>query len=131
MYENFVIATQSDTYLLLEKEQDAIYALKFDSKVVKYGSPNDEGRGAHPLAKYGKLIYGFYEVNNSPWIKEQMVGNRCHDRHKDSFFDNYKHYIACFKDVMFEITCTTYEEIQLSGSDISKLITKQLGYLQD
>ena len=129
MDESFVIGTQSDTYLLLEKNDDVVDALKFNSRAIKYGGPNDEGRGAHSLAKYGLRSYGLYEIENSPWIHEQMVGNRVHPRHTDSLFSGYKHYIACFKDVMFEVTCRSFEELHLSKKEINALINEQLNYL--
>ena len=131
MYENFVLATQHKTYLFLEKEADTIRALKFDSTNIKYGGPNDEARGAHPLTKFGRLLYGLYEVINSPWIKEQMEGNRCHSRHSDSLFDGKKHYVACFKDVMFEITCRSFAEVELNQSELNKLVAEELDNLID
>ena len=129
MYENFVIATQHRTYLFLEKEGDTVWALKFDSPNIKYGGPNDESRGAHPLTKFGPLLYGLYEVINSPWILEQMEGNRCHPRHSDSLFEGKKHYIACFKDVMFEITCKSFEEVEFNQSETFKLLSNELDNL--
>ena len=62
MYENFVIATQHDTYLLLEKHDNVIDVLHFDSANIKYGSPNDEASGGHPLCKFGLGFYGLFEV---------------------------------------------------------------------
>lgn len=129
MYENFVVATQDDVYLLLEKKGDDIAMLHFDSPHMKYGRPNDEARGGHPLCKYGLGFYGFFKVENSPWIREQMIANRVHDRHTDSLFDGYKHYIVCFKDVMLEVTCRSYEEKQMSMTDFFTLVNKQLDYL--
>jgi len=58
MYENFVLATQSAVYLLLEKKDDSVFALRFDSHECRYGGPNDEAHGGHPLAKHGLGIYG-------------------------------------------------------------------------
>ena len=69
-YENFVLATQYEIYLLIDKSEGLIYGIKFKSRQVKYGSPNDEARGGHPLMKYGLGFDGFFEVENSPWIKE-------------------------------------------------------------
>jgi hypothetical protein len=131
MYENFVVATQQETYLFLDKQGETIHALKFDSSKVKYGGPNDESRGAHPLTKYGDLMYGFYEVKNSPWIKEQMEGNRCHPQHSDTLFEGKKHYIACFKDVMFEVTCRKYTEVALTAEEVTRLISSEIGNLDE
>lgn len=129
MYENFVICTQHEAYLLIESDGENVRALKFNSSDIKYGGPNDEARGAHPLTKYGSLLYGLYEVKNSPWIKEQMERNRVHPRHSDSLFEGKKHYIACFKDVMFEVTCRLWEEISLSKIEILKLVSNEIEQL--
>jgi hypothetical protein len=45
-YENFVLATQQELYLLLEKEATCVRALRFRFSSFKYGGPNDEARGA-------------------------------------------------------------------------------------
>lgn len=129
MYENFVIATQNGIYLLLEKHDDVVDVLYFDSPQMKYGSPNDEARVGHPLFKHGLEFYGFFEVENSPWIQEQMNANRVHHRHDDGLFDGLKHYIACFKDVMLEVTCESFEEKEMTASDIDSLVRTQLAYL--
>ena len=131
MYENFVISTQHETYLLLTSEGENTNVLKFNSSDIKYGGPNDEARGAHPLTKYGSLMYGLYEVVNSPWIKEQMEGNRIHPRHSDSLFAGKKHYIACFKDVMLEVTCRSWEEITISKNEILKLVSNEIEHLNE
>lgn len=130
MYENFVISTQHDTYLFLEKHEDVIDVLHFNSANIKYGSPNDEARGGHPLFKYGMGIYGLFEVKNSPWIREQMIANRVHTSHTDKMFDDERHFIACFKDVMLEVTCRSYDEKQMSVSEVDSLIHKQLKELK-
>lgn len=131
MYENFVISTQRDTYLMLNTEDDIVSAIRFIGATIKYGGPNDAGRGAHPLTKYGDFIYGLYEVENSPWIKEQMVGNRIHPRHTDDLYSDKKHYVACFKDVMFEASCRGYEVVSLSKKDVFELITREISNLDE
>ena len=130
MYENFVLLTQTGAYLFLEKDGDTTHALHFDSPNCKYGGPNDEAHGGHPLTKYGLGLYGLYVIANSPWIHEMMVANRIHPRHSDSMFIHNKHYIACFKDVKFESACRKVEEITLTRSDIEALINKELFSLE-
>ncbi len=129
MYENFVIATQHDVYLLLEKRGDVLSAIHFGSARIKYGSPNDESRGSHPLAQHGLGIYGLFEVENSPWIKELIVANRVHSKHADAMFGRFKHYIACFKDVTLEVACSSYQEKQMSVRELMSLIHEQLDNL--
>jgi hypothetical protein len=130
MYENFVILAQTGAYLLLEKDGESIHALHFDSPSCRYGGPNDEAHGGHPLAKYGLGLYGLFEVENSPWIEEMMTANRVHPRHSDSLFAGRRHYIACFKDVKFESVCRTMKEITLSKKEVDALLTKELDSLE-
>tara|TARA_B100001063_G_scaffold228002_1_gene238990 strand:+ start:417 stop:869 length:453 start_codon:yes stop_codon:yes gene_type:complete len=129
-YENFVLATQHDVYLLIERTDDSIYGIKFRSRLVKYGSPNDEARGGHPLTKYGLGFYGFYEVENSPWIKEQIELNKVHPRHSDSLFSGLSHYVACFQDVMLEITSRSYEEFKMSQQELNVVLKEQVSNLE-
>jgi hypothetical protein len=130
MYENFVLATQSAVYLMLEKNQESVFALRFDSPDCKYGGPNDEAHGGHPLTKHGLGIYGLYEVENSPWISEMMSANRVHPRHSDTLFEGRRHYIACFKDVKFESVCRKVQEVTLSKQDIRELLEGELNVLE-
>lgn len=131
MYENFVVATQHDIFLMLEKHGDIITCLHFDSARMKYGPPNDEARWGHPLFKFGLGIYGLFEVENSPWIKEQIAANRVHSEHFDAMFDGMRHYIACFKDVMLEVACRSYEEKKLSVAEFMSLVSSQLENLEE
>ena len=130
MYENFAILTQSGAYLFLEKIDGDVHALHFDSPHCKYGGPNDEAHGGHPLAKYGLGFYGLYIVENSPWVLEMMIANRVHPQHSDSLFNGYKHYIACFKDVKFESVCREMREVTLSEGEIETIIKKELFSLE-
>ena len=131
MYENFVLATQGGVYLLLEKQADVLHALYFDSPQLKYGGPNDEAHGGHPLARFGLGFYGFFEVHNSPWIEEQMIANRVHPRHSDSMFQGLRHYIACFKDVKLEVLCRNYQEKTLSMPEFQSIIQRELTCLEE
>lgn len=126
MYENFVLLTQKDAYLLLEKSDDKVYALHFDSPHCKYGGPNDEAHGGHPLAKHGLGLYGLFAVENSPWIQERMIANRVHPRHSNAMFSRYRHYIACFKDVKFESMCEEVREVVLSGKEVQDIVKREL-----
>lgn len=130
MYENFVLLTQQEAYLFLEKNEEAVLALYFDSPYSKYCGPNDEAHGGHPLAKYGLGFYGLFEVENSPWIEEMMVANRIHPKHSDSLFSGYKHYIACFKDIKFESVCREMREVTLTKSEIEALLSTELRKLE-
>ena len=129
-YENFVVATQHEVFLLLDKVEHRLFALRFRFASMKYGGPNDEARGSHPLVNYGLGFYGLYEVTDSPWISETKSGNRIHPRHLDSMFSNRKHYVACFKDVMLEVLCSEFEEVELTEGALLALIQEQSGFLE-
>jgi len=124
MYENFVVATQHDVYLLLEKQNDQVACLKFNSSVFKYGYPNDEV--GHPLMQYGLGFYGFFEVENSPWLLEVRNNNLSHPRDSNLLHANKKHYIAKFKDVTFEVIAKKYEEIELTANELFEIINQEL-----
>ncbi|WP_432720096.1 hypothetical protein R0381_003439 [Jeongeupia wiesaeckerbachi] len=125
-YENFVLATQGDLYLLLEKVGTSVSALKFRFSSFKYGGPNDEARGSHPLTKFGLTWYGLYQVENSPWVQEMITANRVHPRHQDSMYADRQHYIACFKDVMLEVVCREFEEIEIEESALLSILQAEL-----
>lgn len=129
MYEHFLISTQQHLYLLLEKTGTTVDALRFDFSAFKYGAPNDEARGGHPLSAHGLGFYGLYEVQNSPWLGDLMRANRVHPRHEDSLFSDRRHFVACFKDVMLEVACSDMKEVQLSVDEITGMVLKQLDYL--
>jgi hypothetical protein len=127
MYENFIVSSQHKLLLLLEQADNVIDTLQFDSLIYKYGYPNDEV--SHPLSKYGLGSYGLFQVTNSPWVTELRDNNRQHHRHTDSSFDDYKHYVAKFKDVTVEVVCTKMEEIQLTKSELLVFLDDQIGQL--
>jgi len=130
MYENFIISSQQILYLLVEENNGVVDALKFNFSIYKYGYPNDEALGAHPMAKFGLKWYSLFEVENSPWIEELKNSNRVHHRHSDSLYKDRKHYIVTFKDVTLDvITSSPYEEVTLTKDEIIGFVSQQLAYL--
>jgi hypothetical protein len=130
MYEHFAVLTQGDAYLLLESSGDSIFAIQFSGvRESRYGGPNDEAHGAHPLTKHGLGAYGFFEVKQSPRIRELMIGNRVHPSHSDSLFSDDRHFIACFKDLKFECICDGANEVTLTRDALSGLIAQQVAHL--
>jgi hypothetical protein len=128
MYENFVVSSQQTLYVLLEENHDKIDTLKFDLILYKYGYPNDEV--SHPLSKYGLGFYGFFRVDNSPWLTEIKNNNKAHHRHSDKIFEYYKHYIVKFKDVTVEILATKFEEVEITKQDLINFVTEQINALK-
>ena len=131
MYENFLISSQHDLYLFLEENEGLIDAIKFKFLIYKYGYPNDEAMGAHPMAKYGLGFYGLFEVKNSPWIIEIRNSNRIHPGHDDNMYSNYNHYVARFKDVTLDVICSKMEELQLTKEQVTEIINKEIGFLKE
>ena len=125
MYENFVLSSQNEVFLLLESDEQQVSILKFSSTTVyKFGYPNDEV--SHPLENSGLGSYGFYEVSNSGWLKEIIKINQHHHRHSDEMFFRDKHFIAKFKDVTFEIIAINFEEVTMSVAQLLDLVKKEI-----
>lgn len=126
MYGNFIIAPQHETYLLLERCNDKVDVLYFDSPDLRYGAPNDEVRGGHPLSQFGLLTYGLFEVLYSPLVQEKMIANRVHPRHSDAMFEGKRHFIVGFKDVTAEIVCRSFAERTMTVAEVATLVQEQL-----
>src|SRR6185503_14790062 len=43
--------------------------------ITKFGYPNDEALGGHPLYKHGLEAYGVFEVLRSSWIRQMTDQN--------------------------------------------------------
>ncbi|MBP0905854.1 hypothetical protein ACFSKN_15085 [Mariniflexile gromovii] len=130
MYENFVISSQQELYLLLEEKDGIIDLLCFTSvSIYKYGYPNDEI--GHPLQKYGLGFYGFFEVKNSQWIAEIEKMNSSHPKHIKGLSSDRKHYVAKFKDVTLEVVCKSYELKQMTKNELNEIITEQINYIKN
>jgi hypothetical protein len=123
MYENFVISTQHELYLLLEKHGGQINALKFDFILYKYGYPNDEGLGVHPMSKFGLSFYGLFRVDNSEWIKKL---NEKRPKTSWDLFGAYQHYIVTFKDVTLDVISKGFKEVTLTADEITELTNVQV-----
>jgi hypothetical protein len=60
-----------------------------------------------------------------------MIANRVHDNHSDDLFSDLRQFIACFKDVMLEVACRSYEERSMSFAEFNALILRELTQLSD
>jgi hypothetical protein len=126
MYENFVISTQREMYLLLQNHGGQIDALKFDFIIYKYGYPNDEGLGVHPMSKFGLGFYGLFRVDNSEWI------DKLEERRPKTTWDlfaDYQHYIVTFKDVTIDIVSKGFKEVTLTADEVIELTKKEINNL--
>jgi hypothetical protein len=67
---------------------------------TKFGYPNDEALGGHPLFSCGLGFYGVFEVLGSSWIEQMTAQNRvCFPKTEDS---TNRHFIFTFHDSTFE-----------------------------
>jgi hypothetical protein len=127
MYENFIIATQHDLYLVLEKK-DIVNVIKFSGAEFKYGGPNDEARQSHELSKKGLGFYGLYRVDNSIWALEHSKMSTLGEIKN---FTLPVHYVVCLKDVMLEVLCRRgFEELDMTVEQINALVLEQLTLLE-
>lgn len=131
MYENFLISGQQDLYLLLEENDGLLDTLRFKFLIYKYGYPNDEAMDAHPMAKYGLGFYGLFEVLNSPWIIEIRNSNWIHPRHNNNMYNDYKHYIARFKDVTLDVICSKMDELQMTKGQLIEIVNKEIEFIKE
>ncbi|GGD14803.1 protein kinase family protein [Hyunsoonleella pacifica] len=69
----------------------------------KFGYPNEEAISGHYLYKKGLYPLSFYEIKNSSWLTEIINSNKVHPYHKDSLFDDYRHFFFPMHDNSFEI----------------------------
>ena len=129
MYDNFVVSSQRELFLLLEEQNGIIDALKFDFLIYKYGYPNDEV--GHPLMKFGLGFYGFYEVSNSPWVEETKLHNRSHPRHSDEFYKLERHFVVKFKDVTLEVIARDYRQIELTKGEFFSIINNEIDSIRN
>jgi hypothetical protein len=68
--------------------------------VTKFGYPNDEALGGHPLAKKGLRHYGVFEVRSSSWVRQQTEQNRVSFPNTPN--SKQRHFIFTFHDSTFE-----------------------------
>ncbi len=75
-----------------------------------FGHPNEEVIRGHPLYSRGLSWYGFFEVENSSWIRRQEQINSVHDRHdREKFLQGLRHFIITLHDSTFECIAEKFE----------------------
>jgi hypothetical protein len=68
--------------------------------ITKFGYPNDEALGGHPLYTRGLKAYGVFEVLRSSWIQQMTEQNRVSFPHTSD--STQRHFIFTFHDSTFE-----------------------------
>ncbi|ACL03101.1 conserved hypothetical protein [Desulfatibacillum aliphaticivorans] len=76
--------------------------------IAKFGSPNDETFGGHPLAGKGLELYAPMIVRNSTWIREVKAINKAHPSYKENYWSDYNHYLFGFHGNTFECIAKSF-----------------------
>lgn len=99
-----VFATETQLFLCYHADNQQLAVIQFPLvKVFKFGSPNDEALGGHPLTKLGLGAYQVNRIDHSPWIAELERQNAVHSRHDRALFlKDTAHYIFTFQDSTLE-----------------------------
>lgn len=92
-----------------QNEKIAVIVFPLTS-IFKFGSPNDEALGGHPLINNGLEFYSVHKVANSTWLASLEKQNSVHPRHnKMSYLKDKHHYIFTFHDSTLEVVATEGE----------------------
>ena len=83
---------------------------------LRFGGPNDEALGGHPL--YGRGLQGYraHEILNSQWIDHVITVNSVHPQHSAALFDGLRHFALLFHDEMLEALATGIEARLVKGT---------------
>jgi hypothetical protein len=80
---------------------------------VRFGFPNDEAQGGHPLYGKGLEFYSAHEVVESHWLSELRAIERHHPYASDTPFLDAHHYVLTFHDSTLEAVA---RDIRVLGS---------------
>lgn len=102
--EAIIFATETQLFLRYQTDNRETAVIHFPLvRIFKFGAPNDEALGGHPLTKVGLRSYQVYRVDHSPWVAELDRQNAVHPRHdRARFLEGTTHYIFTFQDSTLE-----------------------------
>ncbi|WP_341869787.1 hypothetical protein [Pseudomonas lactucae] len=102
--EAVIFATETQLCLRYHTDNQAFAVIRFPLvKIFKFGSPNDEALGSHPLAALGLRPYQVNRIDRSTWITELEQQNAKHPRHDRALFlKDATHYVFTFQDSTLE-----------------------------
>ena len=109
--EPCVWANESKLILSYFTNEETIAVILFPLvSIFKFGSPNDESLGGHPLISNGLKFYNVHRIEGSSWLSELEKQNSVHPRHDKAMFVKDKcHYIFTFHDSTLEIIASEGE----------------------
>jgi hypothetical protein len=121
----FLIQTERSAFLLINVSEamisggiktGGVAVLEFkDPLLTKFGYPNDEALGGHPLIRRGLNYYTAQEVLSSSWVEAVNAQNNVVFPKSDIFSDKH-HYILSFHDTTFEIIANGFQLIKICSS---------------
>lgn len=99
-----LLATDIKLCLRYFTQKDEIALIQFPLvNSFRFGSPNDDALGGHPLAQFGLKFYSVHRIENSPWLAELERRNAVHPNHDSSRFTaDLVHYVFTFQDSTLE-----------------------------
>ena len=97
---------------------------------IRFGGPNDEAIGGHPLHGKGLDGYRAHEVINSAWIEDAIRVNSVHPHHSGDPFRRLHHYVLLFHDEMLEALADGIEA-RLTEGTRREILTSLTGNLID
>ncbi len=94
----------------------------------KFGGPNDEVFGGHPLTGKGFGGYGAYVVANSMWLDQEMRIQSVHSGFDPARWKAFRHYLLAFHDEMFECLAEDHRlrALDMSMADALEVAQKRL-----
>lgn len=109
--EPCIYADDSNFVMRYYTQNNKIAIISFPlTDIFKFGSPNDEALGGHPLIKKGLKYYSVHKVENSSWVSEIEKQNSVHHQHdSERFLKDKHHYIFTFHDSTLELIATEGE----------------------
>jgi len=101
----FPVLFQTEDETVLVYRGYGVVVAHFEGCIItRFGYPNDEALGGHPLYESGLQHYGVFEVYGSSWPSELEARNR--RVFPDSHSFDYRHFIFTFHDSTFECLAT-------------------------
>ena len=128
---NAVRKGENDNYYgYIERNRFGLTAIVEMRKCIctKFGYPNDEALGGHPLRDKGLIAYGIFKVLNSSWLLTLEKQNKINFPNHSQWFYSYSHFIFTFHDSTFECICDELH-ITLSEEPYKKILKMILNRL--
>jgi hypothetical protein len=129
-HSRVVISRGGVFYLLLEKQEETVNAIRYIWTSQRASDPYDVKNGLHPLSQFGLGSNGIFEVKNSPWLDEYYRWNLNGPLYNEHAIMRYRHIVLCGLDRVFELIAHPGHEIRVHESEFFDELRRQLNYAQ-